>query len=349
MPTVRQIEANSRNRNELRAKGVLRGSRGVGELLSVISVVPIGIGIIMSHNEQGREGPGSGVDREPAAKRQRKLTEVDLGGPIEDEETAREKLEKVGFDPKNVREVKEVSCPDSFGWWYANPICYFAGAGDLKMCRYLVTRGASTRDSASAEYEDGEVSEWFPMLAAAQNGMKNVCEWLYDHGAAGDISRPNSDGDCPLTSALCLWSNPNRDFETAQWLILHSAIPEDKDGKPCASFLYEAFRIFGTFVHPGSQNRFNERKRLLQWAETVCSDHTAFATFLHGTFSHISDRERSLSPAHFLGGHVGLRRKIADYVGVVVGRNLRTVRGIVEPLTKALADAYERGATEQPR
>lgn len=100
---------------------------------------------------------------------------------------------------------------------------------------------------------------------------------------------------------------------------------------------------------PRQGTAFNERERLLQWAETVCSDHAAFATFLHGTFSHISDRERSLSPAHFLGGHVGLRRKIADCVGVVAGRKLRTVRGIVEPLTKALADACERGATTQPR
>ena len=95
--------------------------------------------------------------------------------------------------------------------------------------------------------------------------------------------------------------------------------------------------------------RFDERKRLLQWAENVCGDHESFTTFLHGTHPRISDKERPLSPARFLDGHEGIRKKIAEYAGVITGRNLRTVRGIVEPLTKALADAYERGATEQPR
>ena len=39
------------------------------------------------------------VDQKPEAKRQRTFTEDELGGPIEDEETARGKLKEVGFDP----------------------------------------------------------------------------------------------------------------------------------------------------------------------------------------------------------------------------------------------------------
>lgn len=86
------------------------------------------------------------VDQRPEAK-QCKLAEADLGGPVEDEETAREKLKEVGFDPNNIHEVRDVRYPDGFGWWEVNPICHFAGAGDLKMCRHLVARGATTRDS----------------------------------------------------------------------------------------------------------------------------------------------------------------------------------------------------------
>ena len=97
--------------------------------------------------------------------------------------------------------------------------------------------------------------------------------------------------------------------------------------------MHEVFRTFG------HTDRINERKRLLQWAENVCGDHAAFTTFLRGTFSRISDKERPLSPARFLDGHEGFRKKIADYVGVVAGRNLRTVRGIVEPLKNALEQA----------
>ena len=40
-----------------------------------------------------------------------------------------------------------------------------------------------------------------------------------------------------------------------------------------------------------------------------------------------------------LNGYEGIRKKITEYVGVTTGRNLRTVRCIVEPLKKALDDA----------
>jgi len=46
------------------------------------------------------------------AKKQRKFTEADLGGPIEDEETARKKLEDAGFDPVKVTQIKLVNNPD---------------------------------------------------------------------------------------------------------------------------------------------------------------------------------------------------------------------------------------------
>lgn len=58
---------------------------------------------------------GGGVDQEPMAKRQRTLTEAELGGPIEDEETAREKLEKAGFNPDDVEAPADVPCPDADG------------------------------------------------------------------------------------------------------------------------------------------------------------------------------------------------------------------------------------------
>ena len=54
------------------------------------------------------------VDQRPEAK-QCKLTEADLGGPIEDEETAREKLKEVGFDPNNIHEVRDVRYPMALG------------------------------------------------------------------------------------------------------------------------------------------------------------------------------------------------------------------------------------------
>ena len=51
---------------------------------------------------------GAGADEQPAAKKQRKFTEADLGGPIEDEETARKKLRDAGFDPDKVTQIRIV-------------------------------------------------------------------------------------------------------------------------------------------------------------------------------------------------------------------------------------------------
>ena len=309
----------------------------------------------MSNVGGGSSRSADAMDQKPEAKKQRMLTEAELGGPIEDEETAREKLKKVGFDPDDIHEAKFVLVPDGIDanrWdanpiWDVNPICHFAGAGDLEMCRYLVIRGAITRESASVEYESGENIEWFPMLAAASHGMKDVCEWLYHHGAHADVARNFGAGSRgPLHMALLGIGTS----DTAQWLILHGAIPTDVDGNLSDRFMSKVFRInVESFRGEVPARLFIVRQRLMDWAENVCGDHAAFTTFLHGTHPRVSDKERLLSPARFLGGHEGLRKKIADYVGVITGRNLRRVRGIVEALTKALADAYERGATEQPR
>lgn len=282
------------------------------------------------------------------AKRQRTLTEAELGGPIEDEETARKKLEKAGFRRGNFTEAEPADL-DSDGGWYVNPICHFAGLGDLKMCRYLLTRGATTTDDALDE--EGDI-EWFPMLAAAQLGMKKGCQWLYNHGAQQDISRVIYEGDCPLGVALSPWSsfnNPphtasNRALETARWLIFNGAIPEDREGNLCASFMSRAFAVrnAGREGSPAFNTKFEGCKCLLGWAEDSCNIHFAYSTFLQGTFCRNSNEERLFSPIQSLGGHEGIRKKIAEYFGVVTGRNLRTVRGIVEPLKKAMADA-EKG------
>ena len=86
-------------------------------------------------NEGSRSRAGSAV--EPTAKKARKLTEADLGGPIEDEETAKRKLADAGFDPVNLTGTQFVGCPDDDGFWMATPMDQFCAAGDLKMIRYL--------------------------------------------------------------------------------------------------------------------------------------------------------------------------------------------------------------------
>jgi hypothetical protein len=98
----------------------------------------------------------SGSDGEPGPKRRRLL---DAGGPIEDDETARQKMRDArvfkrgvdgtwdrydGFDPDNVSDVK--SCrPETKMKKDIKPMGYFARRGDLRMMRWLYVNGADTR------------------------------------------------------------------------------------------------------------------------------------------------------------------------------------------------------------
>lgn len=298
---------------------------------------------------------GGGVDQEPMAKRRRTLTEAELGGPIENEETAREKLEKARFDPDNIHETKLVRCVDGeYSVWIVNPICHFAGRGDLKMCRYLVAKGASTTDGVGFNESVIASVEWFPMAAAASNCMKDVCRWLYNHGAHNDTSREGRGDYCwrkcnPLWCALnpnVTPNAPNQDFETAQWLVLHGAIPSDIHGNPNEEFMAKTFAHATIVFRPGRAKV--ERERLLKWAANICYGHDAFFAFLCGTvhLRHDLDERRpheldERRPINYLSGHQGIRKKIAEYAGVMTGRNLRTVRGIVGPLKKALADSQK--------
>ena len=172
------------------------------------------------------------TEEEPGPKR-RKL--LDAGGPIEDDETARQKMrdakvyergvdgtygEYVGFDPDNVADVKSCS-PHRLGS-KVKPMGYFANEGDLLMMRWLYVNGADTRDV--------DVPMCFPMMWAAFHGHLDVCKWLFDHGAAKDIKRrtthdDNHNGRSPLYAAFVLgsWRNVTR------WLILNGALCKDDD------------------------------------------------------------------------------------------------------------------------
>lgn len=179
------------------------------------------------------------------------------------------------------------------------------------------------------------------MRAAAQNGMKHACQWLYKHGASADICRAAGDErhNYPLHNALNPWDLPNRDVSTASWLVLHGAIPTEIDGRPNNSIMEEIFSIGTNFPSSLVQERVAERKRLLQWAENVCSTHDGFFVFLCGNtqFSRSANILNEINHSSLLlSGHEGIRRRIGGFVGVMTGRNLRTVRGIVGPLKNAL-------------
>ena len=172
---------------------------------------------------------------EPGPKR-RKL--LDAGGPVEDDETARQKMrdaevyergvdgtfeEYVGFDPDNIGDVKSIDeeDEDTLDYNAITPMGYFAELGDLRMMRWLYINGADTRDV--------EIQKWFPMYVAAVNRQIEVCKWLFDHGAAKDIKRRTRLGEHlgygPLQTAFGSFMSSHRNL--SRWLVLNGALCKD--------------------------------------------------------------------------------------------------------------------------
>ena len=284
---------------------------------------------------------GGGGGKEPEPKRRRLL---DAGGPIENDETARQKMrdawvydndgEIVGFDPDNVADIKSFSraypCMNAI-----KPMGYFASEEDLPMMRWLYVNGADTRD------EDAYC--WFPMHVAANNGRTEACKWLFDHGAAGDIKKRTReskfysfhDGCRPLTVTFGTATAPS--YRTlSRWLILRGALcKDDNSGK----LDVERMRKDLDYRYVNERELLlewaKERGLLLEWANELHRARTSFLLFLLGALScpkHAYRTRRSSSPARILSGQSGVLELIGDYTGIVRGREAKIIRRLTELL-----------------
>ena len=272
--------------------------------------------------------------------KRRKL--LDAGGPIEDDETARQKMRNAevykrgvenrrgdydGFDPDNVGGVR---CFFSSGW--GRSICrsgnmramsYFARLSDLPMLRWLYINGAGTRN------EDVAVN--FPMFLAANIGHLDVCKWLFDHGAAKDIKRRTREnpGRSPIYATFSTKRPQQRDLN--RWLILKGALcKDDNSGDLDVETMKRDLN-----EEEGHRTYCEERKLLLEWANDLHRPRTSFFLFLSGALStpqHAYRTRRSSSPVRILSGKSGTLELIGDYVGFVRGREARIIRQLTELL-----------------
>ena len=275
-------------------------------------------------------GPGPGPDR----KRRRLL---DAGGPVEDDETARQKMRDakvyargvdgtygdwVGFDPDNVRDVKSLF-PNNTSY-DITAMGYFARDDDLPMMRWLYVNGADTRDV--------DVDINFPMLKAAGNGHIEVCKWLYDHGAAKDVKR-GADGRSLLTVTFGRSRATPSCGNLSRWLILNGALCKDDD-----SGELDEERMENDLDPERYPNHYHqERKTLLEWANDLHRARTSSLLFLSGVISrpkHAHNTHRNVSPLQLLGGKTGVLELIGDYVGFVRGREAKITRQLTEMLPR---------------
>lgn len=259
-----------------------------------------------------------------------------LGGPMYDEETAckilrearvrpgdgedvlyyeNEEEAATGFDPRDLDNVYH--SVDDYGEF--TPMFFYANKGDLKMCRYLLSRGASTTRL------DGD--NFSPMHAAAIKGRFDLGKLLYANGAKDHVRLKNKYSWTPfLYTALYGYD----DF--VKWLVLHGALCRDDNSD----------EVDGDLIHYGRTGSANDRiyaacRRLVDWSRDVLQEHSSMVTFLLGTLPLIPDSGRTCI-LESLNGHPGIRKLIGDFVGLEVtkAKQLRILRSVVKVLPETM-------------
>jgi hypothetical protein len=262
---------------------------------------------------------------------------IAFGGPMYDEATARKRLREVvlvpadsmfaedgeaeiGFDPDDAAldNVYFVYDGNDFFGVEITPMVYFAVKGDAKMCRYLISRGASTTKSCAEE--DGF---FCPMYATAHWGHLDICKVLYANGAQNDVRRgnPAADGWTPFHAAACHGYD-----ELIRWFVLQGALCADGNSEEIEEdrVSFEALRY---------DSVRSSWQRLVEWAKEVTQTHSSVVAFLCGALPPAPDENQSRT-LQCLSGHPGVRKHIGDFVGLEVtkGKQLRILRQVVDVL-----------------
>jgi len=282
--------------------------------------------------------PGNNGDHEPQQRKRQKCGDGDgkkakiivFGGPMYDEATARKMLKEVvlqagangeapviGFDPDDAAlDDAKYAMVGAFRGVEITPLIYFIEKTDLKMCRYLVSRGASTTKSPTS---------WSPLYTAIHRGHLEVCKFLQANGASHDIWDEPYSSWTPFHSAVL-----SGHHEVVRWLVLQGALCADRSSEEIdTDRIYPEYFKGPCAGHPLSPIY----EQLVEWVREVTQSHSSMLIFLLGTLPPAPDKGQSRT-LQYLSGHPGVRKCIGDFVGLEVTkrRHLRILRGVLDVL-----------------
>ncbi|OEU17873.1 hypothetical protein FRACYDRAFT_238301 [Fragilariopsis cylindrus CCMP1102] len=260
---------------------------------------------------------------------------IDAGGAIEDTDIAIQKMKDSGFDlGTDINQEQRIPRFADGGttrhWERVTPMTNFVIKGDLKMCRYLFVNGAKCTRPTLARYKN------FPLLMAAKEGHIDICKWLYMHGAKEDIQKLDLMGDgTPLRSTIltqrCFYAYTReyvkKKFSVSQWLILNGAL--------CCQDYNDSGQIDEVVLKRDLS--IDSRPMFLSWAQDELKIRNNFLFFLYGT----STNQHKQQHLFFNGNKSGIMENIADYVGIVRGRDLRIIRQLASILSTLIQEDEE--------
>jgi hypothetical protein len=242
----------------------------------------------------------------------------------------------IGFDPNDAALDNVYDVEDGNVYFLKiTPMTCFAHKGDAKMCRYLISRGASTTKS---------FNEDFPMYVAAGQGHLDICKLLFEHGAKNDIRRDGVNGWTPFVVAA-----RNRRDEVLRWLVLQGALcadggSDELEGSVIYPMNYRTPKPQHFVFNYGEvrQNISISCERLVDWAKEVTQTHSAVVMFLLGALPPAPDTEQSRN-VQCLSGYPGVRKHIGEFVGLEVTKqeHLRILRNVAELLPSFIQTADE--------
>ena len=274
-----------------------------------------------------------GDDEEPLSKKQKggqKQEDAVANFPMmETEATARLKLREAGFDPDaSVNDIALVDITPTLTIG-ATPMLYFCRKGDIPMCQYLLSKGASTTEQRLS----------FPIMSAVSADNLEMCKWLYVNGAQSHVRRETRTGCTPLGVAA-----KNNNDELVRWLVLHGALCADDSTDIVDCELIRIARVMKSSQNIRCVGPALER--LSEWAGTatqpICNP--AGVAFLCGALPPKSNDDIA-SPRIlqcYLSGEPGIRKRVADYAGLFTKREVSILRQVRDELPPFLASFQRR-------
>lgn len=269
----------------------------------------------------------------------KRLKVGDDGLPIDDDETAHQKLKTEGFDPVTLLSLTPpLPQPTPGTTVLYTPMAHFCAKGDLGMCRYLYY--ARRVDCT----ERSGFSGTFPMHEAAYNGHLDLCKWMYKHGGAREDIRGTLGSGTSLLRVLLEKPQDERNEETWKWFIMKGALWGENDDSGRLDEIMRREIPVSTFLAR------DIRPHLLEWVQNKIQIHNNYLRgFLGGVALCNRMLSQNLSPLQVLSGKAdtGIKALIADYAGVLRGRELRMFRHFADHLSAFIQEESVQDDAEE--